>query len=301
MAYHGGVRSLSWAALGLLSGCHWLFGVDANRLPADAPLGDARSPDAALPFGPGTWMVEPQPVITGSSLEDPAASPITEDGQSRWRIVYQQTGTAPREASVDDVATFAPFAGTTGIAFTPTTADTGTTVRLVADGTVWFSVATATDGRQVNESVFRDGRWEPGASPPNVNTIDDERWYMRRPSCAMFVRSSGGNINSSQLFELQGEAPREVIELNTDTLESSPWLSPDCRQVYFTRTTDSVDKIFYAQRNSVSDNWGPPTLVDSLSHPESTSDIWVSDDLRVALFRRGVGKAAQLYRAHRTD
>jgi len=95
--------------------------------------------------------------------------------------------------------------------------------------------------------------------------------------------------------------PVPLTNINTVNRESDAVLDITGLHMYYTADGDGTSQreIFYSQRASTSDSFGPGTQVSELSTPEHDEDPWISPDLQFIYFSRSSPTGNQLYVAKR--
>jgi hypothetical protein len=101
---------------------------------------------------------------------------------------------------------------------------------------------------------------------------------------------------------LPWDPPQLVGQLNTDSLECSPWVDPAETVIYFSGTGNgSAGKgdLWVATRPDASSAWGARVNLGSLNTTSDEEDPWIAPDLTTIYFSSTRTGNGDLYRSSR--
>lgn len=290
-------------------GCNLVFGLDpSDRTDAavDAPV-DADE-DSTVDASLGTWgdptsipnlataNVEEDPWMSHDGLELyvgylATASPTGYDVVVSRRVATNQVWPPP--VRVLEVSS--------------TTADW--TPRLYGDGTILY-LSSDRSGAAGGFDVWRSqrgSRVEAWSLPTRVadtaiNTVANDRAlsYCRGGERGVFTSDRvGGQLDLFELFD--GDAKPIPGASSMSVTESSPWISEDCRTVYFTANLTSAGNfdLYVMTRDSIEAPFTNLMRIDELSTAANEADPWVSADGRHILFASDRGGTLDIWEAVR--
>jgi hypothetical protein len=286
--YHRRMRTAGVVVLlACAPGCGAQFGGTVATVDGAVGLDatDAPTPVDAFPtgrFGPPSKVV---PASTGGSEDD---STLSSDGLElivalaeaavggRKHLYYAQ------RASVAD-----PFVSAARLPF-DLTGNTEQTPRFTADNRLLYFASDRT-GTLGGLDIFEVTHPAPGDNwgmPVHVEGVSDlgtDKWFAPCSDGTYLV------IRGSDIFEgtLGGAAPVRNDELSSTSGETGPFLTADCKTVFFasTRPDGTRNQLYTATRPDTTAAWGIPTVFDDFAElGGNQQDPWMSADGHTFVF-----------------
>jgi len=266
-------------------------GPDGSQTP-DAPEGD---PDASTdPPGLGPWgtprLVPGASSTTGSeddgslsstalemvfAIADPAANNAKD-------LYYMSRASATAAWSTPTKLGF----DTTNSEETPRFADNDLTLYFASNRT---GGPGALDIYKVTRTAV-GGTWGAPSLVSGASTTASEKWYT--PCGGSYLVILGLDIGQGTV----GSAPTVCAELSSAQTETGPYLSPDCKTVYFASNRSGANKLYMSTRTAVGATWGTPQEVTTFSAVGGAQeDPWLSPDLRTFVFVSDVAGTKDVY------
>lgn len=188
-----------------------------------------------------------------------------------------------------------------------TTAD-DTNMALAPDGlTMWFGSERSSPDLEIFYTwrSDRDSAWSNPVIVPELNSSSGDLPCAVTDDLLRMIISSSRD-GSWSLYETtrastgdSWSAPTPIAELNTTSLDTAAWMSPNGLYVYFdSERTGGVSDLFRASRTSVSTLFDTPVSEDDLNSAQADTDPWLSPDRRYIMFTRGLSPR-QIYEASR--
>lgn len=153
-------------------------------------------------------------------------------------------------------------------------------------GTTYKSTRTSTTSAWSMPTVVAGG-----ASP--------ERWYGVCGTDHFTVVRGAVDLD---LYEgTIGGTAVNISELNTNKIETSPYLTPDCLTIYFASDRSGTSKIYTSTRSSITSPWSTPELAQAPVNGGADQDPWISADQRLFVWAsiRGGSNDKDLYMSTR--
>lgn len=167
----------------------------------------------------------------------------------------------PRFSADDKTLYFASNRGTSG------NLDVYSVTRATAGVNTWSATVTAVTGA-------------------NSNAVDDKWFTPCDGGRYIEVRSRRNDTTGdTDLFEgvLAQVDPAAITTLNTTFTETSPFLTQDCKTLYFASTRSGLSKLYISQRDTVASPWSDPKEVTDFKIGNGTDnqeDPWLAPDGR---------------------
>ena len=291
----------------VLTGCRQIFGIDHPQL-VDAPttdtlqvdtlLGPMDAADAEVPLGPwgtpslvfpGSGSVDDDPTLTGDLLEIYF---------NRANLVYGAT-----RASVTDAWSMPSVVSPLG--------SPDTTPEVSLDGLTMY-VASSRPGTLGANDIMMSTRATKGdmwSTPTFVTELDtpseDNSGDMTLDGLEIVFGSS--RAGTADLYTSTRAAttdawgtPTAIAELDTASIENSPFLTGDGLTIYFDSNRLGTTDLFVATRTDRSSPFSTPTLISELSTAiANEEDPWVSPDGHLMLFVSDGAGHQQIYQSTR--
>jgi WD40-like Beta Propeller Repeat len=123
--------------------------------------------------------------------------------------------------------------------------------------------------------------WGTPSLIQGVNTANVDKWYVPCAANNTYMVSVNNDIGQGAV----GTQPTVCAELSSTAAETGPFLSPDCKTIYFASARSGTNKMYRATRPTLSSPFSAPELVtdfDTLGGAQE--DPWLSTDLRTFVF-----------------
>jgi Tol biopolymer transport system component len=192
-------------------------------------------------------------------------------------------------------------------------ADSGTTEDASVDAPVIVPPDAAGDGAVDDDAGVDAGprcdTSKPFPAPTEVtelNGLANSSYARLSPDMKTVVfganpDNTGGGARMYQAMRASADVPFGTPELvpGIDTLDGGtalqanvPTMSPDGKFLYFQSNRSGTVKIYVSSRQSVSDPFGPPAIVEALDDPQNTGQPYLSQDGTTMVFvsRKVAGK-----------
>lgn len=121
------------------------------------------------------------------------------------------------------------------------------------------------------------GAWGTPSLVPGVSTANNDKWFVPCAVDNTYMVSVNNDVGQGTL----GSQPTVCAELSSTAAETGPFLSPDCKTIYFASVRSGTNKIYRATRPTLTAPFSAPELVtdfDALGGAQE--DPWLSTDLR---------------------
>ena len=140
---------------------------------------------------------------------------------------------------------------------------------------VWTATRTAVDAP-----------WSPPTNFAEINTALDERWFSPCLGGRYLIVRGSDAAGTSDIYEgVIGGAPAQpVAELNDPAGQSSVYITPDCRTVFFWSSRSGNDELYTATRPASDGAWSIPQRMTDFDTQASEQDPWMSADGRMFVF-----------------
>jgi hypothetical protein len=122
------------------------------------------------------------------------------------------------------------------------------------------------------------GTWSTPQPVSGVSTTGADKWFMPCAANNTYLTILGLDIGEGTV----GSPPTVSTALSSpDGAETGPFLSPDCKTVYFASARSGTNLIYVSTRASLAGSWSAPQPVDDFqSLGGAQEDPWVSPDQR---------------------
>ena len=281
--------------IGLVACCVSAAGCGVRLDGADQPF-----PDGSTPNGPDARTVDAPP--DGPPVLGPWGTPTLVAGASG--LGGEDDGTLSSSTNEMIFAIADPAANNTKDLFSmsrpsPTGAWTAPVklpfnVTGVSDETPRFSpddltlyFASGRAGGLGGLDIYRVTRsavgsaWGTPQPVSGVSTANTDKWFVPCPVNGTYMVSVNNDIGQGTL----GSPPTVCPELSSIEAETGPFLSPDCKTIYFASVRSGTNKIYRATRPSLSAQFSTPELVTDFNLlGGAQEDPWLSTDLKTFVF-----------------
>jgi hypothetical protein len=123
--------------------------------------------------------------------------------------------------------------------------------------------------------------WSTPQPVPGVSTANTDKWFVPCSVNGTYMVSVNNDIGQGTL----GSPPTVCPELSSIEAETGPFLSPDCKTIYFASVRTGTNKIYRATRPTLGSPFSTPELVtDFNALGGAQEDPWLSTDLRTFMF-----------------
>lgn len=190
------------------------------------------------------------------------------------------------------------------------------TPEISADGLTLFlsSRRPGADGESNFWMATRADRGTPWSDPvpvPELNSPEREGAPALAASGLRLVFHSNRDDPQGEfdLFETSRASvsdpwatPEPIVELNTDALDATPYLSANGLQIWYaSRRSESMGgtDLFTASRSSLAEPFAEPEQVSELNTSDHSEDPWISQDCRYIVFADNRTGDYELYEAWR--
>jgi len=284
-----------------LGGCNALFGLT----PAiDDVEGDDAAADSAPGDGPaGAWgPVTPIGVAASGIVteDDPALSP---DGTELYF--------GHQDASGKDIFVARTEPGTDGwLAAIPSElssmATDGSPRFATENGTLTAYLASSRNGGALD--IYRSTRALPASATFDtpapfavLNSVAEDATAAPCKQGSSFVVATTRGGASSDLWEIvPGESAEPITAVNTAGNETGPFITEDCRRLYYASNSRGTFDIYVVERAEVGAPWSSPAQVPGLSTTSfNEGDPWLSPDERHVLFASDAAGSLDIVEASR--
>lgn len=277
---------------------------------APGPDSGTTNPDAA---GPGTdAMTDGLPglgawgtpmLVAGASdgvkIEDDGS--VSANGlEMVFAIVDPAANNTKDIYSLSRTSTTAPWTNLTRLSFN--TASSEETPRL-ADNDLTLYFASNRAGGPGSLDVYKvtratvGGAWGTPALVGGVNTAASEKWYTPCGGSYLVIVTTATTTTGADIYQgTIGSAPTLSMELSSDQSEIGPFLSSDCKTVYFASSRSGTSKLYKSTRTAVGAAWTAPQEVTTFSAlGGAQEDPWLSTDDRTFMFVSDVRGTKDIY------
>ncbi|HWO17687.1 MAG TPA: hypothetical protein VNO30_02890 [Kofleriaceae bacterium] len=130
---------------------------------------------------------------------------------------------------------------------------------------------------KVTRAAVGSTSWGTPSLVTGVSTANNDKWFVPCAADNTYMVSVNNDIGQGTF----GSQPTVCAELSSTAAETGPFLSPDCKTIYFASVKSGTNKIYRATRPSLSAPFSAPELVtdfDSLGGAQE--DPWMSTDLK---------------------
>jgi Tol biopolymer transport system component len=261
----------------LLGGCNQLFGLAPTTMAADA---DAAASIDATPLGPWGNPSKLGVGAAGTFEDDPT---LSADELELYFSLFDMTTQKDLQRAVRDT-TGDPWGPVSPVITLDTVYSDGTP-RLSADGRTLYFASDRPGGLGVDDiwASIRASATAPWQTPANVTAINSAGNDRTATPCAgggEFALASDRGGATSDLYEAVGALVTPIVELGSDAdQELGPFITEDCRTLYFSSNRAGTYDLYVATRDSAGDPYGAVERIGELStDTDDEMDPWVSPD-----------------------
>lgn len=128
------------------------------------------------------------------------------------------------------------------------------------------------DEESLFQSSWQDGQWQMPQflELPNMQSNCIGAAYCSPDGHDLYFSYNDGNphgsrdILSAEMENGTWTLPKKVPNINSSSWESQPCLSPDGKELFFTRRVKAYSQIMYCTRDSINAPWSTPVRLDSV-------------------------------------